>query len=246
MEQKIGRIPVMGATVLLALAAYLLRLNQLAAAFDDAGIRTGKGVVLFTVFTVAAVALFAVYSRSLRGRKKYTAIAGTSLKVLAVGSVAALLMGSSGLVLLGNPALQGDRIIAAGSIVTAVCWAVTAIFRYQGKKVHAVLFLIPGVFFVAELIFLFRFWTRDPVLLDYCYDLFAMICVMCGVFHLGGFAFGQGSRRLTVFFSMCGVFFCAAAMADGSAASALGYGASAAWLLTNLWLLLRPGRQKAQ
>jgi len=76
--------------------------------------------------------------------------------------------------------------------------------------------------------------------LDYCYDLLALICTMCALFHLGGFCFDQGRRRSAVFFTMGGVFFNVVAMAGAPAAEALSYLAATLWLLVNLWLLLRP------
>ena len=244
MEQKISRIPAMAATAILAVAAFALRAGQMAAAFDAEGIRTGKGVVFFSLVTVAVTVLFALYSRNLKGRKKYAAMTDRSLPVLAVGGLAALLMVLSGAMLLLRPGQQGEQLIALGSVLTGLCWAATAMSRYMGKKVHAALFLLPAVFYVAALVFRFRFWTRDPVILDYCYDLGALICVMCAVFHLGSFSFEKGERRRAVFFSMSGVFFCAAALAGASAAQALGYLAAIVWLMDNLWLLLRPVRQK--
>lgn len=244
MERKISRDPAVAITAILAILAYVLRANQLAVAFDSAGIMTGKGVALFTWITVAVVVLFAIFSRSLRGRKKYASLASPSMPIMVAGCVAGFFMLVSGVIFLAAFKQQGDRLIGAGSILTGLCWAGTAWFRYNGKRVHTGLFLLPAAFFVVELICRFRFWTRDPVILDYCYDLFALICVMCAIFHLGSFSFDKGDRRLTVFFSMSGVFFCAAAMAGASWAVALGYAGTIVWLLANLWLLLRPVKQK--
>ena len=244
MEQKISRTSAVAATAILAVAAFSLRTGQMAAAFNAEGIRTGKGVVFFSCVTIAVLVLFGLYSRSLKGRKKCAAMTDRSLPVMAAGCLAALLMVISGAMLLLRPGQQGEQVVALGSVLTGLCWAAVAMCRYQGKKAHAALFLVPTVFYVVALVFRFRFWTRDPVILDYCYDLAALICVMCAVFHLGSFSFDKGERRRAVFFAMSGVFFCAAALAGASAAQALGYVAAIVWLMDNLWLLLRPVRQK--
>lgn len=236
----------MAAAAALAVIAFLLRTAQLAAAFDEAGKATGKGIWFFSVVTVLAVAVFALYSRSLKGRKKYPAIAGQGLTELLLGAAAALVMIVAGIVLLLHPAMQGDQLVAAGSILTGICWGLTAVGRYMGKKVHVLLFMVPAAFYVVELVCRFRFWTRDPIIIDYCYDLFALISIMCATFHLGGFCLETGARRLTVFFSLCGVFFSAAAMVKTTAANALGYGAAILWLLANLWLLLRTSRKREE
>ena len=79
------------------------------------------------------------------------------------------------------------------------------------------------------------------MILDYCFDLLVLICIMCATFHLGGFCFDKGRRRATVFFCFCGIFFSAAALADGDRAI---HAAAILWLLTNLHPLLRPVRKR--
>lgn len=244
MKLNLSRLHVVAATAALAVLAFILRAAQLAAAFDDAGMATGKGVIFFSVVTALAVILFAAYSFTLKGRKKYNAIAGKGLTEMALGVAAAILMIVSGISLFTNLVQQGDRLVAIGSIVTGICWALTAAGRYFGKKVHPLLFMVPALFYVVDLVCRFRFWTRDPIIIDYCYDLFAMISIMCATFHLGGFCFEKGGRRLTVFFCLCGVFFSAAAMVKTTAAAVFAYAAAILWLLANLWLLLRPSRKR--
>ena len=246
MKIKLGRFQILAAAVVMALVAFVLRNVQLSRAFNENGILTGKGVIFFSVVTALAVALFAVYSRTLKGRKKYAAIAGQGLTELTLGCVAAILMVASGAVLLLNPVQQGDRLIAAGSVLTGICWALTAVSRRFGKKGNALLYMVPAAFYVVELVCRFRFWTRDPIIIDYCYDLFALISLMCAAFHLGSFCFEKGARRLTVFFSLCGLFFSAAAMVRASASDVLGYVAAMIWLLSCLWLLLRASNRKQE
>lgn len=81
------------------------------------------------------------------------------------------------------------------------------------------------------------------MILDYCFDLLALICVMCASFHLGGFCFDAGRRRITAFFCGCGVIFGAVAMAGGMIRELCMTGGGMVWLLANLWLLLRPARK---
>lgn len=245
MEQKLSRTPVMIVTVILSVLAYLLRSQQLKTAFDEIGAVPGKGVLL-SVVSLVVVVLFAAYARSLRGRKKYGAVSSRSQPLMGVACAAALSLLISSALLLVKKEQTVDLIIAVGGVLTAGCWVAVALSRYQGKRVSAAFFLIPTIFYVTDLICRFRLWTRDPVILDYCYDLFALICIMCAVFHLGEYAFDKGGRRICTFFSMSGVFFSATAMAGASAAKALGYLAAILWLMSNLWLLLRPGKKKQE
>lgn len=245
MEQKLSRVPVMVMTVLLAIAAYCLRLNQLKTAFDSIGVITGEGR-LFVWITLLVVVLFAVYSWFLRGRKKYGAVSSRFLPLMIVSCAAALLLALGSILMLFSAAQTMDLVLAVGGILVAACWVGIAVSRYQAKRAHVALFLVPAVFYVVDLVCQFRLWTRDPVILDYCYDLGALICTMCALFHLGGYCFDKGGRRITTFFCLCGVFFNAAALAGASAADAMGYGAAICWLLADLWLLLRPGAKRAR
>lgn len=245
MEQKLRRLPVMIVTVILAVAAFFLRRNQLKTAFDEIGVIPGSGRAIIW-FAVAVVILFAVYAYFLRGRKKYSAISSRWMPLLAGSCAAAALLLVGSILRLGAPMEKLALVIAVGGVVTAVCWVGTALSRYQAKPAHGALFLLPAVFYVVDLVLQFRLWTRDPVILDYCFDLLALICTMCALFHLGGYSFDQGRRRITVFFTLSGVFFNAAAMAGAPAAEFLGYLAAALWLLVNLWLLLRPASQRGK
>lgn len=246
MEQKLGRIPVMILAALSAAAAYGLRLRQLQTIYDaDGYIRKGAGWCFFTYFTILMVILYGVYALLLRRRKKDTAISLWSTGILIGGCAAALglLLGSAAMLL--SPEGETDRLLAAGGLVTAACWVVTAMLRYRGRKVSVWLFLVPVLFFMLRLIVNFRFWSRDPAILDYCYDLFAHISLMCALLHLGGFSFDMGRRRTTVFFCLCGIFFGAASLAGAQTREVCISGGAMVWLLIHLWLLLRPGKKRA-
>lgn len=244
MEQKLGRVKVMLVTIAAAAAAYGLRLCQLNTMYDETGlVKAGSGKGILTWLCLGMVLAWAVYAFFLRPRKKYAAIASPGR-----GVFAASLIGAAG-VALGSVALivdlqkQTDLLLAAFGLVTALCWVVIALDRLRRRTAPAVLFMIPALFFAVKLIFEFRNWSRDPMILDYCFDLLALICVMCASFHLGGFCFDAGRRRITAFFCGCGVIFGAAAMAGGMIREFCMTGGGMVWLLANLWLLLRPARK---
>lgn len=245
MEQKLGRTPAMVLAVLSAVAAYGLRLRQLNTIYDESGyILAGAGRCFFTYFTIIMVILFAAYALLLRRRKKYSAIAAKSPGVFIASCVSALAMVLGGVSMVASPEWDTDRMLAVGCLLTAVCWIVTAMLRYRGSKISVWLFLVPVLFFAARLIVNFRFWSRDPAILDYCYNLFAHISQMCALLHLGGFSFDKGRRRTTVFFCLCGIFFGASALAGAQLREWCVTGGAMVWLLVYLWLLLRPGQKR--
>lgn len=230
MEQKLKRIYVMPGLAVLALAAFFLRKLQ----------PEGKGGALVWV-SVLAVLAFAAYAWFLLPRKSYKAGNGGGLAVLIPSlGAAALALVAALQRLTGNGKLLSTALLAA----TALCWAVIALQRQQGKLVSVWFFIIPTVFFGVELVDEFRSWGTDPQILDYCYELLALIATMCASFHMGGFCFEKGQRRQTVFFCLCGVFFSAAALADAAGNAVFIRLAVILWLGANLWQLLRPGRSE--
>lgn len=239
MEKRLGRIPVVVLTVMAAVVTYILRHVQLQRSLDLTGkIMAGAGKGPLTWLCIIFVVLAAAYCIFLQ--KRPTIGVGGPASVI-VTLVAAFLMA------LGSAVRWNvNMVLALGGFAAAVCWVAVALVRRQGKTPSAVLLMLPALFYAVELIIEFRGWSRDPLIMDYCFDLFALICVMCATFHLGGFCLETGARRLTVFFSLCGVFFSAAAIVKTTAANALGYGAAILWLLANLWLLLRTSRKREE
>ena len=240
MERKLGRVPVMIVLILAAVAAYFLRLEQLRAM--SVFVRTNG----LTWLCAAMVLLFAAYAWLLRPRKKYKALSDRSPLVLAVtlAATAGMLLGC--VAMIRDLEHDYDLLLAAGGAVTAICWAVVALDRFRGRKLPAPLFMIPALFYAVRLILDFRNWSRDPMILDYCFDLLALICIMCATFHLGGFCFDKGKRRLTVFYCCCGILFGAAAIAGGRMREVAMTGGAMLWLAANLWTLLRPVRKRQE
>ena len=106
-----------------------------------------------------------------------------------------------------SPAREFDRGLAVLGILAALSWIVQAACSCRGKKPHAAIYFLPVICWGVRLVRDFRVWSRDPVILDYCYSLLALIFALCAMLELGGFAFDRGKRRLTAFFTLGGIFF---------------------------------------
>ena len=102
-----------------------------------------------------------------------------------------------------------------------------AVMRWKGKKPSAAFSVFVVLFYVAKLFRDFRHWEINPAILDYCFCLFALICFMIATYHAASFSFDHGGRRRLCFYSLCGVFFGATAMAGQALSELLIYGASA-------------------
>lgn len=231
MEKRNERIPVMGITAAGAVVVYFLRHIQLQTQLDATGrIMAGAGRGPLTWICLGLTLLIGAYAFLITPKDR---IKNESVPTMVATLVAAFFMVMSGIV-----SLKIDLLSALFSFGTAVCWVVIALRRQQDALPAAVFFMLPALFGAMELIVQFRDWSRDPLLMDYCFELLASICVMCATFHLGGFSLGRGRSRICVFFCMSGVLFCAVAMAGGGILSLLSSAGSAVWLLANLWLAL--------
>lgn len=244
MERKLSRWGVLCLTAGAAVAGYFLRLRQLEQMYDAEGfVIAGMGKGALTWLCLAAVVLFALLAWRLRPRTEYAA-----LETSAPGVLLLSLLGAVGMVL-GSVAMvldlerSYDVLLAAGGIVTAICWAVAALDRARGRRIPAMLLLVPVLFLAVELVLCFRDWSKDPAVLDYCFDLFAQICIMCACFHLSGFCFDRGQRRRAVFFTGCAVVFGAISVAGGRLRELCMTGGAVLWLIAGLWPLLEPERK---
>lgn len=77
------------------------------------------------------------------------------------------------------------------------------------------LFLLPLCLWTAmQLVCDYKLWSKDPILVDYCFKVLSDITGMLAVFHIGGFFFDYGKRRLTIFWCAACTLFSAISLAD--------------------------------
>lgn len=63
--------------------------------------------------------------------------------------------------------------------------------------------------------------AADPVVLDYVFEIFAIISSLLGLYFMAGFSFQTGRPRRTVVFSLLGVYFSCVTLSDGHAPGSL-------------------------
>ena len=239
MERKISRPVALAGTALLAVAAYWLRLNQLSTAYDASGqIVAGAGNSFFTYFTLAVVAALAVYGLCLTTDGSAKAITGTPLAAVPTCLAALALVGGSAAAFL-HPSREMDQLLAVLGLAAAFSWLFQAAADFRGASPHPAAFFLPVIYGGVRLVRDFRLWSRDPVILDYCYSLLALIFTMCALLELGGFAFSRGRRRLCAFFCLGAVFFSAAALSGAAIRDAAVTVAALVYLLGRAAVLLR-------
>lgn len=104
--------------------------------------------------------------------------------------------------------------------------------------------LMPVVYLLIKLILSFKDWSTDPIILDYCDMLFAMIFTLLAFYGSAGFVFDRGQPRRTLFYASAGILFCAMAAVSsfmtGSIGSAVEYLGYLLWMIPLLLCLLTP------
>lgn len=133
--------------------------------------------------------------------------------------------------------------IGFGGLAGAVCMATFSLQLILGRRPSPLPYMGLTLALILQIIPEFRSWSADPHILDYCFPLFAMLCVLFVSLHLTGFSLDQGKRRVSAFFCMAGIFFCAVAL-PGSLADVLTYLGYLLFLSATLWSLLAPSRRK--
>ncbi|MBE6985658.1 MAG: hypothetical protein E7434_08670 [Ruminococcaceae bacterium] len=99
-------------------------------------------------------------------------------------------------------------------IVAAVCMALFSYKCFVGQKPSALFYMFVSLYLVVRLIVRFQAWNTDPSIHDYCYALLANISAMLATFHMAGFSFDKGKRRMTLFWLVCTAFFSMITLAD--------------------------------
>ena len=235
MLKKINRWPALAGIMVYSAGGYILRRLQLAA-LDPAGLPDGTHVLHLVILCAAAVLFAAGVAFSAEERTEQPCRAEPLGAVLLV--LAAVLLASGNLLEFsrGTAASVFVRITTLLGVLSGLCFAVTAFCK---ERKPAVLWLLPIVYYVLQLIFSFKLWSTDPIILDYCFKLFALIFTMLGVYRMGGYAFSAGRRRISLFFTLCGVFFCAVTLADGGTAHLLQTGGGLLYLAANAYGLMK-------
>lgn len=83
---------------------------------------------------------------------------------------------------------------------------------WSGKTCPPVLRILIYAALLIRLVQLFRSWSVDPLISDYCFQHFAMLLAIFAGYCCTTLALGKGRRRLAAFWCMSGMGFCAVAL----------------------------------
>lgn len=124
------------------------------------------------------------------------------------------------------------EVAASGvGLISALCLAFVAYCRQKGLHPNAMAHTTICLALMLRLICMYRHWSADPQLYDYCYQLLALACAMLAAYNRATFDADFGHRGRYAFFSLAAVYFCIISL---SGEGWLFYLAQGCWLITDL------------
>ena len=187
---------------------------------------------------------------------------GNTVYITAVVLSAFLLLGAAVLIALGLPedyrqavlTLQASQargnplltimpkvLLSALCFISGLCVIATGKnnYRGEGRGKYSFTILMPAYTCCLWLIAAYQQRAADPVILDYLYELFAIITALLGLYFTAGFSFERAKVFRASFFSLLGVYFSMVTLADHhSLGTVLLYGFVIVYLLISTHVLL--------
>lgn len=213
MKASNNRVYLIGAVLLAMLVGVALRIFQLCRCMTDEGlIQVGNPILyIMLAFAVLALAALAVLCTKLPKQLGSDRCFRGGAGYLLFDLLGAVLVFHGSLLRI----IQGDSpYLFVGGMLAAACLAVAALLGGRQSKALFWLYAVTCLFCAAMLIFDFKDWSTDPLVIDFCFRLLALVFGMLALLHLSGFALRYGRRRLAVFWASGAVVFTAMILPD--------------------------------
>lgn len=211
MKRNYAPVLILLTTVFGAIALTALRYYQLWHCMDENGLlirgsRVAWGFVGLIAVVIAALVLLLVGLD--KTDKSEASFRGSMVWNLLSAAAAAALMVGCALRSFATPLNDTAHLmIYTAGVAFGALLVISDALRIWGKKSNLFLLLLPCLFLAARLIFDFKDWSHDPIIIDFCFKLLSSITAMLACFNLAGFPIGCGKRRTTILFCMlCFVF----------------------------------------
>ncbi len=205
---------------------FFLRRWELSTAFDASGLAIpwAPASVVLIVWSAALALAFALLCRGARHELKdyggaFSACGNWAyLVVTALAAACLLVAGGFGLAdELGGASPRLLRLLLWAMCIVSFCCVLTVVlnnFRGRGRK-YSLALLVPAYTCCLWLVSAYQQRSADPVVLDYVYELFAIVCTLLGLYFTAGFSFARGKIWRCAFFSLLSVYFGIVTLADG-------------------------------
>ena len=138
-------------------------------------------------------------------------------------------------------------VLAALCVAAFACILITAQRNLRGEALvkYSLPQLMPAYACCMWLVTAYQARAADPVILDYVYELFAVVAVLLALYFTAGFSFERPKVRRASFFSLLGVYFSIVTLADAhDLPTLLLYAFAILYLLANTAVLLANVRRR--
>lgn len=146
--------------------------------------------------------------------------------------------GENRITMVASAVLPPLRILfCVAGLPSALLWG-KALYR-GGETKEKLSLLALCLLFCLWLITAYQTRAADPVIMDYVYEVLAIVCSLLGLYFIAGYSFQVGKPRRTVFFCLMGAFFSLVTLADAhSYAEMARYGFAVLFLPAHAALIL--------
>ena len=204
----------------------LLRQLLMTTGLDDRGLLTPHhpAWIALLVLSAAVAAAIMLGIRFIRGSSAYR-ISFPASTLTALGYV----LGAVGAFISWRN-VEGFGVLPTVAMVLVIAaFLLAALCRKTGRKPNFLLHVVICVHFALQSLTLYRNWSFDPQLQDYCFQLFACIALTMTAYRLAMFDTGRGSHRRLWLWGLAAVYLCCVSMGSG-----LFYITGAIWALAAL------------
>lgn len=164
--------------------------------------------ILLTVLTVLFLGVLYLTTRGLQQGNKYRFNFPSSLSGGIGGAIAAVGVALTSITELSVGVAKLELLCALTGLLAAACFLFVAHCRWKGLHPSMIFHTFICCWLVLRLICLYRSWSSDPQLEDYCYQLLALVFAMISAYHRAAFDAKMGQRAPHAFFSLACVYCC--------------------------------------
>ena len=201
---------------------FFLRRWELATVFEESGLATlwsTPSLILMALSVVLAVAFALLCSKTKHKPADYREAfcAQNNWVYLILMTLSAATMLFAGILGLRYNGYCGIlcKLMNMMCLLSFVCVLAAAWTNFRGKPLrYSLPLLAPGYTLCLWLVSAYQQRAADPVVLDYVYELLAIICTLIGIYFSVGFSFGRPKIWRCAVFSLLGIYFSIVTLAD--------------------------------
>ncbi len=217
-----------GLALLLGVVGFFLRLWELSTAFEPNGlpIPGAPATIALICLSVAVLVVLGLLSfRLCRGKAALTCAQAFTCPLasyITLNVICAALLLGAGAIAVMNYVAQADQqpshlLVGGLAAASGVCILLSGKknYRKEGDFRFNGLLLVPPFFACLWLVVVYQFRAGDPIILDYVYQILAIISILLALYFMAGFSFEKGRPILTLWACGLGIYFSFVTLADG-------------------------------